>query len=381
MGGHSGRGSRGRGRGGRGGRGSVTIEPLPEDIESLSELKGHTKKITCLALDSGSGQVFTGSHDGTVRVWSCVTGECASTVQVGGDVDSMLLEGGFLFVGVKTMAGQGLIKSWNMATMQETSLEGHTGRVQCLAAAGGMLFSGGQDQTIRVWKPNPSTGSFESAAILRKEQGGHGSSISSLCASGPILFSGDAQGNLVIWDLATGQARQSVEKAHSETNHPAIMAMLVWEGHLITGSLDGYIKVWEPADPASGMILNTMPTFCYPEPPAEPVQHYQGRSRGGGRSSGRSGSSRGSDLPGVLSLAGVADSAGKAILMTAYNGDPAIRLWELPSFADRGALAVGSNVRAMGGLHAAGLIFSGDEMGRIKVWKWKSAPGNGAPIP
>ena len=380
--GRSSRSSRG-GRSGRG-RSPVAAEPLPDDIERLSELKGHTKKITSLVLDSPSGQLFTGGHDGTIRVWSCVTGECTNTVQVGGDVDSMLLEGGFLFVGVKTPAGQGIIKAWNMATTAEIPLEGHTGRVQCLAAAGGMLFSGGQDQTIRVWKPNASTGTFECAAVLRGEQDGHSSSISSLCASGSILFSGDAQGNVKVWDLTTGQAKQTVEKAHSETNHPAIMSMLVWEGHLITGSLDGYIKVWEPADPSTGMLLNPVPTFCYPDDatssPADKSYTYRnGRGRGG-RTSSRGGSSRG-DLPGVLALAGVADGAGKAILMTAYNGDPAIRLLELPSFADRGALTVGSNVRAMGGLHSAGLIFSGDEMGRVKVWRWKPTAALGTAAP
>lgn len=112
----------------------------------------------------------------------------------------MLIEGGFLFVGNKTVSGQGLIKVWNMATNQDLTLEGHIGRVQCLAAAGGMLFSGGQDQTIRVWKVNPATGTFECAAVLQQEHNGHSSSISSLCASGPFLFSGDAEGNIKVWD-------------------------------------------------------------------------------------------------------------------------------------------------------------------------------------
>jgi len=47
-------------------------------VEALSELKGHTKKITCVVLDESSGQLFTGSHDRTVRVWSCTSGEVSS---------------------------------------------------------------------------------------------------------------------------------------------------------------------------------------------------------------------------------------------------------------------------------------------------------------
>jgi len=56
-----------------------------------------------------------GSHDQTVRVWNCQTGECEATTQVGGEVDSMLMQAGFLFIGVRTVQGQGQIKAWNMS--------------------------------------------------------------------------------------------------------------------------------------------------------------------------------------------------------------------------------------------------------------------------
>lgn len=36
---------------------------------------------------------------------------------------------------------------------------------------------------------------------------------------------------------------QSLEKAHSGTAHPAIRGILIWEGHLVSSSLDGLIKV------------------------------------------------------------------------------------------------------------------------------------------
>eukprot|EP00889_Picochlorum_renovo_P001274 jgi/Picre1/28304/NNA_003710.t1 len=140
------------------------------------------------------GQLFTGSHDQTVRVWNCQSGECQSTVQVGGEVDSILIEGGFLFVGLKTVRGQGQIRIWNMSTMQDIILDGHVGQVSALAAANGMLFSGGQDKSIRVWKMNPASGAFECAAVLEAAgQDGHRASVSCMCTSGPFLFSGDTQ--------------------------------------------------------------------------------------------------------------------------------------------------------------------------------------------
>ena len=301
-----------------------------------------------------------------------------STVPVGGEVDSMLIETGYLFAGVKTPTGQGVIKAWNMATNQEEQLHGHTGRVQCLAAAQGMLFSGGQDQTVRVWKPNPTSGLFESTAVLRAEHNGHTSSVSALSISQHLMFSGDAQGGIKVWDLNQGAVIQTLDNAHSETSHPAIMSMLIWEGHLVTGSLDGYIKVWEPADPSTGQVINSTPIFVFPETP--PQQQQQGG--GGGGRGGRGGRGRGAPppaLPGVLSLCGVADPAGKAVIMVSYNGESAIRLWELPSFAERGALADVSNVRSMAGFPAGRLMMSGDERGRVKVWRWKDPSALGFP--
>ena len=44
--------------------------------------------------------MYTGSKDQTVRVWDVATGKCTSEVQVGGHVDSMLMESGYLFVGM-----------------------------------------------------------------------------------------------------------------------------------------------------------------------------------------------------------------------------------------------------------------------------------------
>lgn len=47
-----------------------------------------------------------------------------SCVEVGGEVDSLLLGGGYLFVGLHKGA-EGLIKVWNMASGSSHTLTGH----------------------------------------------------------------------------------------------------------------------------------------------------------------------------------------------------------------------------------------------------------------
>lgn len=92
-----------------------------------------------------------------------------------------------------------------------------------------------------------------------------------------------------MWDLTTGAVRQAIDKAHSGSTLPAVTDLVVWEGHLISASLDGLIKIWEPAEPATaggGTVLNPTPVFSFPEP--EPGQ-------------------RQGDLAGILALCGLQD--------------------------------------------------------------------------
>ena len=74
---------------------------------------------------------------------------------------------------------------------------------------------------------------------------------------------------------------------------------------------------------------------------------------------------------GILKVAGAVDMAQSPILLTSHNGESAVRLWELPSFADRGQLRA-SDPRALAA-GFAGMMFSGDKHGNLKAWRWKAA--------
>ena len=65
--------------------------------------------------------------------------------------------------------------------------------------------------------------------------------------------------------------------------------------------------------------------------------------------------------------------------MASYNAEGCIRLWELPTFAERGTLGDVNNARAMAGFVAGRLLVSGDEHGRVKVWRWKDPAALAAP--
>ena len=177
-----------------------------------------------------------------------------SNVEVGGQVDSLLLSGGFLFVGLQK-AEEGIIKVWNTSSGQHHQLPGHRGQILCMQVAAGMLFSGGQDRSVRVWNFNAQAGIFMSQAIITKEEGGHDSPVHSFQSSGSFLFSSDRLGLIKAWDLTTGKVAQTIE-AHSD----AITQMLIWESFLLTASSDGSVKAFQIQEqPQPNFVLKAEP--------------------------------------------------------------------------------------------------------------------------
>lgn len=182
-----------------------------------------------------------------------------------------------------------------------------------------------------------------------------------MTVAGLMLFSGDTAGTVKVWDLEAGTIKQTLIKAHRNAQYPAITQLLIWEGHLLSSSLDGEIKIWEPASDGTS-VVNPTCIYTYPE--------SSSASQGGGRGRGRG--YRGTpNLNGVLAMQGVADLEGKAVLMVSYNTEHCIKLFELPTFADRGNLTHVNNPRAMAAFPQAQLLFAGDETGKVKTWRWK----------
>lgn len=345
RGGYRGRGGRGAPPGG-GGAGPRSFDGQPPDIEFQRVLRGHGKQVTAAAVDAAAGTLYTGSQDGTVRAWALDTGAAGPVVDVGGAVDSLLLEGGWLLVGLHTPSRAGLIKAFHLATGATGALEGHAGQVLCLAAAGGSLFSGGQDATIRVWAHDAATAAFALAGVLDGARGGHAAPVQALAAAGAWLVSGDWSGALKVWDLAAAACVQTIAAAHDGV----LMGALTWEGHVVTAGLDGCLKVWAPADAPSpaAPVLEAAPSYVHPP--------------GGAASAG---------FGGVLALAGTADARGGAVLLASHADEGCVRVWDVPSFAERGVLGGVTDARAVAAT-AGGVVVVGDKRSTVKVWRWKA---------
>ncbi|GMH09048.1 hypothetical protein Nepgr_010888 [Nepenthes gracilis] len=114
------------------------------------------------------------------------------------------------------------------------------------------------------------------------------------------------------------------------------MSLLCWEQFLLSCSLDKTIRVWVATE--SG---NLEVTYTHNE------EH------------------------GVLTLCGMHDSEAKPVLLCSCN-DNSVRLYDLPSFSERGKIFSKQEIRAIQ-IGPGGLFFTGDGSGQVRVWNWSAA--------
>ncbi|CAL9006426.1 unnamed protein product [Prunus brigantina] len=190
-------------------------------------------------------------------------------------------------------------------------------------------FSPGHRMAICVWKGSTETNPpFYPAATLK----GHTGAVVCLNVGRNRLYSGSVDHTIKVWDLYTLQGVLTLN-GHSG----AVMSLLCWDQFLLSCSLDDTIKVWAATE-GGGLEV----TYTHNEE------------------------------QGVLDLAGMTDAESKPILLSSCN-DNSVRIYELPSFTERGRLFAKQEVRTVE-VGPGGLFFSGDATGLLSVWKWIDPP-------
>ncbi|XP_019188078.1 PREDICTED: zinc finger CCCH domain-containing protein 48-like [Ipomoea nil] len=284
----------------------------------LAKLEGHTKAITGIALPSGSNQLFSSSNDKSVRVWDCHSGQCASVIKFDKEVGCLVGEGPWVFVGLPDV-----VKVWNVHTQIEFNLNGPTGQVYAMTVGNDKLFAGTENGTILAWKFTSEINSPELVSSLE----GHNQAVLSLVVGANRLYSGSMDNTIRMWDLESLQCLQTLN-GHADV----VMSVLCWDNFLLSGSLDNTIKVWAATENGSLEVF------------------YEHKEE-----------------TGVLALCGICDAEAKPILLCSCN-DNTIRLYDLPSFSERGRLFAKREVRSVE-IGVGGLFFTGDATGEVSVWK------------
>ncbi|KAK7385510.1 hypothetical protein VNO78_31232 [Psophocarpus tetragonolobus] len=295
-----------------------------DGFSTLAKLQEHKKVITGVVLPVGSDKIYSGSTDGTVRIWDCHTGQCANVVNLGAEITSLISEGSWIFVGLKNT-----VKAWNIQTFSEFNLDGPNGRVVVMTVGNDTLFVGAEDGLIAAWRGSSGDKSpFELVGSLT----GHTKSVVCLTVGGKMLYSGSFDQSIKVWDMDSFQCKMTLNE-HID----AVTSLICWDQYLLSSSADCTIKVWACIEVGSLKVIYT---------------HNVDN--------------------GVVSLLGMHDAEGKPILFCSCR-DNSVRMFELPSFSERGRLFTKKEVASMES-GPGGLFFTGDGTGLLMVWKWLDVP-------
>jgi WD40 repeat protein len=219
------------------------IKEIEKDYPDLSTqvLEGHTGAVAAVALTPDGKTLLSTSNDGTVRVWSAVTGEFLKT-----------LDGHTSWVGSVVIApdgaraitagGDNVIRVWDLKTHKEVkALEGHKIAIRGLALTsdGKTLISGGSDRTCRAWN-------LADATEIRRYGGGKVSVESvAVTPDGKYVLAGDDTGAVTVYDAKTGAVQSKYDKHESTTVYT--LAVTPDGKYALSGARDKDIHVWEIA--------------------------------------------------------------------------------------------------------------------------------------
>lgn len=209
---------------------------------SIHEYRGHSDKVTGLAVSSDGHFLISGSWDETAKVWDLPDG--TNEISFAGHDDSLLCVA--ISVDGRLVASAGwddTIWIWDRITGKPVrALNGHKGSILSLAFSpdGKWLVSGSEDRTARLWDVEKGT------HVLTLP--GHSDDVSTVAfvdVEGRYqLLSGDTAGIVRLWDISRIGQRDELETLRGHQGAVTMLAFSPTEPLLSSSSVDKSIDIW-----------------------------------------------------------------------------------------------------------------------------------------
>ncbi|KAK1696467.1 hypothetical protein QYE76_013164 [Lolium multiflorum] len=230
-----------------------------QDLSHVQTLKGHEHKITavvvvdndnqslCISADSGSG-IFVWHVDSSVNEeplhkWY----EHNDWIYRG--VNCLAVSGtGCLYTGSKDKT----IKAWSLEDYSlRCTMTGHKSTVSCLAVASGILFSGSWDGTIRSWWLTDHS----PLSVLEDDTPGSLAPVLSIATEANFVISSYESGCLKIW-------KDDVIVKSEKLQNGSIYAVKLNGKWLYTGGMDKVINIQELLDNESDVEIRDVASIA-----------------------------------------------------------------------------------------------------------------------
>lgn len=337
-------------------------------------LHAHTRAVTCIVTDPGRARFASAGEDHTVRLWELDPNrrEAIESNEHDGAITALaMLPNGE----IASASEDHTIRLWSFSGECQHVLRGHLGPVTCLLASGDRLISGSSDRTVRRWKL-------------------------------------DRSGQVEIWGDPAGAALARTPELRDLSGHarPVRALLLTREDHILSAGEDGHLRGWPGPGPEYQAVPGGLTTVVALDrwiagggTPTEVVVWPRDGGNIQTRLAGHTSS--------VTCLAGL---NGERIVSASLDGS--VRVWSpatgagrvrwkhparvnvliadsersrIASGAEDGTVTLGdpdgNDARALQGhsapvrvlAMAAGILFSGDDAGRVRLWNVEAGAPRG----
>ncbi|KAE9593320.1 putative [Myosin heavy-chain] kinase transcription factor WD40-like family [Lupinus albus] len=233
----------------------------------------HFDAVSSLSLDEEEGLLYSGSWDKTLKVWRVSDSKCVESITAHDDAVNAVVSalGGYVFTG----SADGTVKMWKREPKGkktkhdlERVLLKQENAVTSLAVnrLSTVIYCGSSDGLVNYWERDAKNNGLTHGGVLK----GHKLAVLCLAAAGSLVFSGSADKNVCAWkredngshiclSILTGHMGPvKCIAVHEETERYHDKGVKRWT--VYTGSLDKSVKVWRVTEHAPELHMSS-PTY------------------------------------------------------------------------------------------------------------------------
>ena len=215
----------------------------------LHSLRGHSDRVTTVAVSPDSNLAATGSWDNTIRLWDMDSGRLLDTlrghsgriVQIAFTADGR---------GLASYAEDGRFQFWTIPTGIPTKfLDDFAPPGNAIYLPDGKtLLTGAQDGWLRWWDAD------QGSLLAERLANPAGISALQISPDGALIATGGTDGPIRLWESASGRLIAEFNDSKVWVNNLAFSP----DGHwLAAGGAEGNIRIW---DMTSGRLAKTIDT-------------------------------------------------------------------------------------------------------------------------